>query len=166
MGLLDDAIREHLELKRNRGADPSEVARQEEEALGDPRGPAPDTEADGDLDEPFEADPEPDPAPGPDLEAAGLLPGEPLPEVAEEAPVPHVAEEPEDDAPWLDDDALEGRPRAPEPEPPTAEQASAARTPEEDEDVLEDTPDFLQDTPEHDRLWFEQRPPRDFDFDA
>ena len=29
---------------------------------------------------------------------------------------------------------------------------------------LEETPDFLQETPEHDRLWFEQRPPRDFDF--
>ncbi len=26
-------------------------------------------------------------------------------------------------------------------------------------------PDFLQDTPEHDRLWFEQKPPKDFDFD-
>jgi len=35
----------------------------------------------------------------------------------------------------------------------------------EPDDVLEDTPDFLQETPEHDRLWFEQRPPRDFDFD-
>jgi len=34
MGLLDDAIREHLDLKRRRGADPSEVARQEQEALG------------------------------------------------------------------------------------------------------------------------------------
>ena len=34
MGLLDDAIREHLELKRQRGGDPSEVARQEHEALG------------------------------------------------------------------------------------------------------------------------------------
>ena len=34
------------------------------------------------------------------------------------------------------------------------------------EDVLEETPDFLQDTPDHDRLWFEQRPPRDFDFDG
>ena len=34
MGLLDDAIREHLELKRQHGADPSEVARQEREALG------------------------------------------------------------------------------------------------------------------------------------
>ncbi len=36
---------------------------------------------------------------------------------------------------------------------------------EEGEDVLEETPDFLQETPEHDRLWFEQKPPRDFDFD-
>src|SRR5215217_6899032 len=34
MGLLDDAIREHLELKRRRGADPDDVARQENEALG------------------------------------------------------------------------------------------------------------------------------------
>ena len=31
--------------------------------------------------------------------------------------------------------------------------------------MLEETPDFLQETPEHDRLWFEQKPPRDFDFD-
>jgi len=33
MGLLDDAIRDHLELKRLRGADPGEVAREEHEAL-------------------------------------------------------------------------------------------------------------------------------------
>ena len=33
------------------------------------------------------------------------------------------------------------------------------------EDVLEETPDFLRDTPEQERLWFEQQPPRDFDFD-
>ncbi len=36
MGLLDDAIREHLELKRRHGADPEEVTRQEREALGAP----------------------------------------------------------------------------------------------------------------------------------
>jgi len=35
-----------------------------------------------------------------------------------------------------------------------------------EEDPLEETPEFLQDTPDHDRLWFEQRPPRDFDFDG
>jgi hypothetical protein len=33
MGLLDEAIREHLELKRRRGADPGAVAREEHEAL-------------------------------------------------------------------------------------------------------------------------------------
>ena len=33
MGLLDDAIRDHLELKRRRGADPGEIAREEREAL-------------------------------------------------------------------------------------------------------------------------------------
>jgi hypothetical protein len=45
---------------------------------------------------------------------------------------------------------------ADEPQPPP---------PGPDDDVLEETPDFLQETPEHDRLWFEQKPPRDFDFD-
>jgi hypothetical protein len=47
-------------------------------------------------------------------------------------------------------------------------QKHLAETPheQEDEDMLEDTPDFLQDTPEHDRLWFEQRPPKDFDFNG
>ena len=32
------------------------------------------------------------------------------------------------------------------------------------DDVLEATPDFLEETPEHDRLWFEQKEPKDFDF--
>jgi hypothetical protein len=33
MGLLDEAIREHLELKRRGGGDPTEIAHQEREAL-------------------------------------------------------------------------------------------------------------------------------------
>lgn len=33
MGLLDEAIRDHLELKRRRGADPTEIAREQREAL-------------------------------------------------------------------------------------------------------------------------------------
>ena len=32
-------------------------------------------------------------------------------------------------------------------------------------DVLEDTPRFLEDAPEDDDLWFEQKPPKDFDLD-
>jgi hypothetical protein len=34
-----------------------------------------------------------------------------------------------------------------------------------EEDLLEETPDFLEGTPEDDELWFEQQPPKDFDFD-
>src|SRR3954466_13728025 len=37
MGLLDDAIREHLELKRRHGASSEELERQEHEALGPAR---------------------------------------------------------------------------------------------------------------------------------
>ena len=46
-----------------------------------------------------------------------------------------------------------------------SEPGAPAADPEQD-DPLEETPEFLQDTPDHDRLWFEQRPPRDFDFDG
>ena len=56
------------------------------------------------------------------------------------------------------DDAAPGqpRPRTPAADAPPAEPG--------EEDVLEETPEFLQETPEHDRLWFEQKPPKDFDF--
>jgi hypothetical protein len=53
--------------------------------------------------------------------------------------------------------------------PPHLEQETEEYELEEEEeadDVLESTPEFLQDAPDHDRLWFEQRPPRDFDFDG
>ena len=45
MGLLEEAIREHLELKRRSGADPRAVAREEQEALA----PAPRAETDDPL---------------------------------------------------------------------------------------------------------------------
>src|SRR4051794_8911315 len=160
MGLLDDAIREHLELKRKHGANPEDVARQEQEALGpgqryesaQPQGAAP-------------APPEPE-----DPAAVAAPPEAYEPPPADELPdgEPGIAEEPPaaeapgyNEDPWLDeepdevpaDEALQERPRRP-----------AAETGEED-DVLEETPDFLQETPEHDRLWFEQKPPRDFDWD-
>ena len=47
----------------------------------------------------------------------------------------------------------------------TSTSSPARTTPDDDEDVLEDTPDFLEDAPEDDQLWFEQKPPKDFDFD-
>ena len=39
MSILDDAIREHLELKRAHGADDEEVKRLEDEAFGPPQRP-------------------------------------------------------------------------------------------------------------------------------
>jgi len=49
-----------------------------------------------------------------------------------------------------------------EPEPASEPEPESTRS---DDDVLEDTPDFLEETPEDDQLWFEQKPPKDFDFD-
>ena len=50
MGVLDDAIREHLDLKRQRGASEDELARAEAEALGPARRAVPPSEDDDDLD--------------------------------------------------------------------------------------------------------------------
>ena len=173
MGLLDDAIRDHLELKRRHGAAEDEVRRQEQEALGPPREgevpeplapPAPVDEtvvtpaAEAvELDEPeLEADlepiEEPEPEPEPEAPAAYAAPA-PAPPAPE--PEPDLYE----DEPWLDDADPEPAPAAPAPEPPAGEAAQPG------DDVLEATPEFLQETPEHDRLWFEQKPPKDFDFD-
>ncbi|MFL5835723.1 MAG: hypothetical protein ACJ76K_03925 [Solirubrobacteraceae bacterium] len=147
MGLLEDAIREHLALKRQHGADPGEVTAQEREALGPiQRGV-----------EPLVLDREPAPE---DAPAAHDEPVEDLPQAAEPDLVPEY-EPPPASPPPADPTApfdIEDEPFAPEP-PPEPEAS------ESDEDVLEETPDFLQETPEHDRLWFEQKPPRDFDFD-
>jgi hypothetical protein len=169
MGLLDDAIREHLELKRRHGADESDVRRQEHEALGPvQRTPAPSAEPE----EP--AEPE---APAPEEPVAEPLDAPLAP--AEEAPAPEPTwvepEEPEEEA-WLDEpdevpagETLE-HPTTPQPTaeftPPDVEPSEVVAPDEEPaDDVLEETPEFLQETPEHDRLWFEQKPPRDFDFD-
>ncbi|HEX5594059.1 MAG TPA: hypothetical protein VFX35_12015 [Solirubrobacterales bacterium] len=53
-----------------------------------------------------------------------------------------------------EDDEAEDEPARPDYDPDTGH-----------EDVLEDTPDFLEDAPEDDELWFEQKPPKDFDLD-
>jgi hypothetical protein len=173
MGLLDDAIREHLELKRRHGADPNEVSRQEREALGAPvRGEfAKPAGAQDEADEPAAAEapapeeeaPEAEVGDVPEFDEPPEMPGEPEPEPSEIAARPATREpEPEpgdEEDPWLVEDLADSEPRERAPE---ADQPAA---PAEGDDVLEETPDFLQETPEHDRLWFEQKPPRDFDWD-
>jgi hypothetical protein len=213
MGILDDAIREHLDLKRKHGAAEEELQRQEEEALGPARREvappqAQDTngagEAAGAEASPAEVEePSGEPqAEEPSTEVAAEVHTDP----AIEAAPPTADEEPQ---PESEPEALPAEPDpepvATEPEPPPvdapydtasheAAPVPAGDTPprgfeapdeevdelfaderpsegeegddgEKDEDVLQDTPDFLQETPEHDRLWFEQKPPRDFDFD-
>ena len=141
MGLLDDAIREHLELKRKHGADPEDLARQEREALGP-----------GMRNEFAQPEQEAEPAQEPLAEAPvaeAAAPAAEPPRADPDAPAAVSLSRREDE--WLDD-----RDEA-------AEDPQASRG--DDEDVLEETPDFLQETPEHERLWFEQKPPRDFDWD-
>jgi hypothetical protein len=98
-------------------------------------------------------------------------------EVAEEPPLEHDEEEDDFFSEQRLSDELDQALEAPvtdEHEAPPAPREIAEEDDEDDvdydpdtghEDVLEDTPDFLEDTPEDDELWFEQRPPKDFDFD-
>jgi hypothetical protein len=171
MGLLDDAIREHLELKRRRGADPEEVAREQREVLDV------DPQANPDGAETAAADSSP-PSEAP-VEAAGASTGASDPALDSDAGV--AAEQPQQAATLgetaeLDmSSVLSEESHAPVAAVTPVEEDSlewevpseaAEDAPEEQaEDVLEETPEFLRDTPEQDRLWFEQRPPRDFDFD-
>jgi hypothetical protein len=171
MGLLDDAIREHLELKRRRGADPAEIERAEREALGPVRrryeepGAAVSEAPLLDEDVPHEGIEEDWHAPAPEASTAGPL-GE-YDELEAHEPAAHW----EDEHPFPAVDPAVPPPAAAEPslhglDAETSEYDVAAEHEAEGEDVLEETPDFLQDTPDHDRLWFEQRPPRDFDLDG
>jgi hypothetical protein len=153
MGLLDDAIRDHLELKRRHGAGEDEVRRQEQEALGPPgRGQVPQPlspPGEEPLDDPS------DEAPARTVDEPPVAPPEDDPEA------PPISADTATEEAWLDDPVEEPPPAAyAAPRTETSEPAD-----ESPEDVLEETPEFLQETPEHDRLWFEQKPPKDFDFD-
>jgi hypothetical protein len=212
MGILDDAIREHLDLKRAHGASDDEIRRKEAEAFGQPRQEMP---AEAPLDdhtrtpdehaqaeEPGLADleplqpapedpyavhpgddlvPDPDLPPAADAGAGTLEPSD----VETGPPTPPAHHHDEQHPALVDHDHIGGEEHPPEPvfghgaaapalppEPlpdPTPVEEPEIDEPEPDqedgeEDVLEETPEFLQDAPEHDRLWFEQKPPRDFDF--
>jgi hypothetical protein len=199
MGLLDDAIREHLDLQRRRGADPTEVERAEREALGPVRR-APEAAVEAESNPEAAADPEV----GYEHEAESelgvaydhedesswshaSLEGEPADAHREvEDDDPFAEPPPPASAPLSHGEPSDGawsEPSAPQPTPHPADGRVSDETVEydveealglegdrqgapSDEDVLEETPEFLQDTPDHDRLWFEQRPPKDFDFDG
>ena len=100
-----------------------------------------------------EVEPEPEPEQSEDDEEAEAV--EPFDGERQDEPAVGSDDEPdvsdEGQAVFEDD-----QPRLPQ-EPP--------RGRNDESDVLEGTPDFLEETPEDDELWFEQKPPKDFDFD-
>jgi hypothetical protein len=185
MGLLDDAIREHLELKRLRGADPGDVAREEHDALGPLRREG-ESERSGRTDDEL---PVPSGADGSlsstlDSAARSSTAGQETVEInidaefdaaadlgaghvraADVAYPTHAQVGAEESLEWeVPKDHLDEREGSAgseddlDPPPDVDEKGTQV------DDVLEETPDFLRDTPEQERLWFEQRPPRDFDF--
>lgn len=237
MGILDDAIREHLELKRQHGAASSELEQLENEAFGPVARPGdPDFET---GEEPAPAGEQPVVATGEGGEGATAAPvsgaepesvEQPVPEAPEggifdvegadlgdidldeelktpaerareehanladtvDHPAPEVEsleEELEAAAPTPPDPAeLDAPAAAPvaEPGPGDPEVPASTEEPESlefdqlpgepveprardedagDEDLLEETPDFLKDAPDGEDLWFEQDEPKDFDFD-
>ena len=102
------------------------------------------------------------------------LPDEPGAPPTEEAPAVFVDLDEEGDAEgghevaFEDDEDPSREDELPAPEDPAApddEEDTPPPAASSHEDVLEDTPEFLEDAPEDDNLWFEQKPPKDFDFD-
>jgi hypothetical protein len=236
MGILDEAIRQHLELKRKRGATDSELQRLEDEAFGPPSRPgepdfpehedeAAEQSGNGVAHEGAVAEspalPEAPIAPPSEGEHAEVEPAvEPAEETVEEPPAgvppgedeaetaiydqtvqadPELSDldlEPTEEGPSSDEppietldtvehelpeeDAEQEAPPSEEPGPEPAEElqpsgeeqgpeseedeTSVEGEPEDEEDVLADTPEFLKDAPEDDELWFEQGKPKDFDF--
>jgi hypothetical protein len=169
MGALDDAIREHLELKRRQGASEEELKRKEDEAFGHPsfgstvtpqvatpeaaapEAQVPETapEAEPGVSEPFEPALDAANSPEPPLAAPEDV------ELTDERSLAETEIEPDE---VLPEDALE---------PERKNGALGDDKLEEPPDFLEETPGFLDEEPsDQERLWFERKPPKDFDFDS
>jgi hypothetical protein len=217
MGLLDDAIREHLELKRLRGADPGEVAREQREALDpvprdDPASPEQDSPAAEGLAPEMIGETAPVGASRAvtdlDLDLAGAPPAPPGAELSDDPPTAELdmrsvldetqgtAAEAASRARPIAADSVEDIPAAGHPDEDSLEwevpgesvarPATAGRnrelplgdenrggsarnqadTAQNAEEVILDAREPQRDAPEQERLWLEQRPPRDLDFDS
>jgi hypothetical protein len=139
MGVLEDAIREHLELRRKHGASDDEVRRQEDDALGPARRETPAAEV-GDG-----AEPEPG------AETVLLAP--------EEASPGADGPEPADEVLPVEETAVEAVEAVP------ADTEAESAEPSDDAVPSAENPDFAEDEPAQDRLSFDERPRRELDFD-
>lgn len=175
-GTLADAIAQHLELKKQHGASEEEVAEEFDAALGKATRDvesAPAADVQRESERPPAPEPAPEPEPEPERTPVDALDEslefdfvEPEPEPA---PEPEFEPEPEgDSAPEPEPEPEPGVAPMEEPEPlPESEplrQPTPSPKPRSGDDPLESTPEFFEDTPEYDRLWFEEKAPRDFDF--
>jgi hypothetical protein len=158
----EELVEEEIAEPRLAPTDPLAGLAETEEAEVSVQGPAPDDDDEYDdeddafwneqrlsdeLDQALEAPREAEPEPAAEVEI------EPELEIDEPA-------EPDDEP---ESEEYEAPPETAEEPAPVAE--SEPETAHHEEDVLEETPDFLEETPEDDQLWFEQKPPKDFDFD-
>ena len=171
MGILDEAIREHLELKRQHGADQSELQQLEDEAFGPPGRPG-DEVSDPLAEAPTEFMAQPDAAPddppaadapSPRSEAAARIAD--LQEAPEVPEAPAAAESPEaEEEPSATEHEI-----VPEPSPsgPTTEEREViAEQPTEMHDVEEELAEEgqaeadvveLDEEDEDDDFWDEKR---------
>jgi hypothetical protein len=187
MGILDDAIRQHLDLKRRQGAQDDEIQRLEDEAFGPPSRPGePDFPETGEGETLAAAEGETlaaeTPSESPEPASEEVLaevpfeiddPAAHLEVLSEPATSdePAVAEPPIESLDTVEhpfegavEDTGEAEVVQAEPVEPAPEQTDEHPVDEGEEDVLEETPEFLRDQPEDDELWFEQGEPKDFDF--
>jgi hypothetical protein len=152
----EELVEEEIAEPRLAPGDPLAGLAETEEAEVSVQGPAPDDDEYDDEDDAFWNEQRL----SDELDQALEAPRDPEPETTAE-PEPESTGEPElEDEP--NSDEYEEPDSAEEPAP--VAEAEAAESHHE-EDVLEETPDFLEETPEDDQLWFEQKPPKDFDFD-
>ena len=166
MGSLDDAIKQHLELKLQHGADSEAVEEELQAALGPPLRDAPaEDAAPSELAEPDVEIPAPaseTPVPGETIEfdwrkeeseQAAEIEVEP-----EHAPEPEPAATQQPPAPA----DLPAQPQPQAPPAPTEVKPEPYVTPVQEPPT--EMPEGFGEVEDFDKLWFEEKPPRGFDF--
>jgi hypothetical protein len=134
MGIFDDAIREHLDLKRRQGADESELQQLEDEAFGPPARPGdPDFPQTGESEAEGSAEPVAEPE-------APEVKDEPVVEPSDEAP-------PHGDALLADPDA-EPEPPPPDDEGPVEDSGASDFSTTEREAIAAQPTEFFEQAPE------------------
>jgi hypothetical protein len=134
MGIFDDAIREHLDLKRRQGADEEELQQLEDEAFGLPARPG-----DPDFPETGEAEAQAEVPPEPEAPEAPESADEPVLEPSDEAP-------PHGDA-LLADPEAEPEP-APEDERLVEDEGASSFSTAEREAIAAQPTEFFEQAPE------------------